>query len=425
MPDLKLLPLLEAAQPERLQARLAPFFGPAAGPVRLVAARLQAPVCYWAVYQQGRERVTLKSFFAAADFAQYAEQLASLYPERLDRPDHPCGGLLLAPELNGVIWRVPFDPALLGLDRCLDGAWVARALGGAAERLLDVRLLRYNPEVGALCAYRDRARGRLVAYGKVTAEETCGLVYAVLRRLGLTPARRLGRLRIPRPLAFRADVGLLLQTPVPGRPLGRDRNRRRFLQLCRAAGSALAAVHGSGVPFGRPRRLDDLLARLESTLPELPFVAPQLYDRLRRLASQLAARAARTRPGPLVPSHGDFKWDQLLERGGRFSLIDFELFCQAEPEYDAGSFCAYLPPSRPRDWAEAAAPALLRAAFLRAYRRASGRVLRMERLALYEAAALAVRALAHVWHHQPGWELRAAQLLDLAFERLVSAEGGG
>ena len=41
---------------------------------------------------------------------------------------------------------------------------------------------------------------------------------------------------------------------------------------------------------------------------------------------------------------------------------------------------------------------------------------------LYEAAVLAIRALAHAWQHQPDWQLAASQLLDLAFERLVSPE---
>ena len=35
---------------------------------------------------------------------------------------------------------------------------------------------------------------------------------------------------------------------------------------------------------------------------------------------------------------------------------------------------------------------------------------------------LAIRALAHAWQHQLDWQLAASQLLDLAFERLVSPE---
>lgn len=35
---------------------------------------------------------------------------------------------------------------------------------------------------------------------------------------------------------------------------------------------------------------------------------------------------------------------------------------------------------------------------------------------------LAIRALAHACQHQPDWQLAASQLLDLAFDRLVSPE---
>ena len=39
-----------------------------------------------------------------------------------------------------------------------------------------------------------------------------------------------------------------------------------------------------------------------------------------------------------------------------YSVIDFETFCQAEPEFDLGSFCGYLPSSTPSDWRESPGP---------------------------------------------------------------------
>ena len=128
MPDLKLLTLLEAAQPSRLEDALQPFFGPGAEPVAIESTRLQAPLCYWVVYRSGTQRVTLKSFFSEANFARYSARLTEYYPDQIGQPGHPAGGLAFLPALNGILCQFPCDPALLGLRRCLDGAWIAQAL---------------------------------------------------------------------------------------------------------------------------------------------------------------------------------------------------------------------------------------------------------------------------------------------------------
>ena len=424
MPDLKLAPLLEAVAPKAIAATLAPFVGDVAEPPAVETSRLQAPVCYWVVYRVGSRRVTLKSFFSADEYAAYVSTLADYYPDRLDRPDHPDGGIVPLPGLNAILWGFPFDPAMPLLNRALDGQWIGQILrrrppGLRGPEPLAPAVTSYNPEVGAVVAYREPTRNRVVAYGKVSPDATSGRLYLVMERLWQSEARRAGRLRLARPFAFRADAGLLLQAPVVGTPIGRERNRAVFLRLAEAAGPSLAAIHDAEIPFGPRRGIEELVARLESGLDEVALTSPALYLTLRRLTEQLAGRTARGRAEPSVFSHGDFKWDQFLEHRGRFALIDFELFCQAEPARDLGYFCAYLPPSRPRDWRDGVAVEQLRAAFLRSYAEAP---IDFERVGLYEAAVLGIRALSHVWQLRSGWELRAGQLLDLAFERLLAPE---
>jgi aminoglycoside phosphotransferase (APT) family kinase protein len=241
-------------------------------------------------------------------------------------------------------------------------------------------------------------------------------------RLWHSPARRSGRLRLAEPLAFRPEAGLLLQAPVPGRPAAPDRNDERFLDLVHAAASSLAALHGTGVSMGREVPLENVLAAFHASVPDLSFTSPELFVTARRLLDHLEARARRGTAGELVPSHGDFKWDQFLVSRGRYTLIDFESFCQAEPALDLGSFGAYLPPSTADDWRDSAAAELERAAFLKTYEEMSGRRIDLDRLSLYEATALARRAIAHMWTQSAGWELRASSLLDLAFERLQNPE---
>jgi len=79
-----------------------------------------------------------------------------------------------------------------------------------------------------------------------------------------TRARRNGALRIPRTLASKPAQGVVFQEAVAGEPIGRDRTSRLFAELATHAGAALAAA---------------------------------------------------SREETMVPSHGDFKYDQFL-RGG-------------------------------------------------------------------------------------------------------------
>lgn len=421
MPDLTLSVVLDAADPEAMAPHLARFFADGDGGARVESTRLQPPICYWAVYVHRDQRVTFKSFFKRVDYDAYAAALTEYYPDRVDQPRHPAGGFVLLPELNGLLWRFPFDPAMPSLSRCLDGAWVAEAIRRPRADLTP-RLRAYNPEIGASVTYRDERSGRATVFGKCSPAETAGLEYLVMDELWRSDARRRGDLLVSQPLAYRADMGILLQRRVRGRAPAGERNSRAFLDLALAAGRSLAALHATPIGFGPERGADDVLARIEGGLEELALTAPPLYDTLRRLIGQIRARTARGDAGEPVASHGDFKYDQFLCYRHRYVLIDFELFCRAERWLDLAHFCAYLPPSSPDDWREAAAGELVRARFLESYRTASGRRVDWERLGLYEAALLALRGLSHVWAHEPDWQVRAGALLDLGFERLVSPE---
>lgn len=418
MPDLTLSTLLDAVEPKVLEPHLRAVAGEWVLPTAHESRRLQAPICYWAVFTDASgRRATFKGFFSGEVYADYAEQLQTLYPDRFDAPGHPSGALALLPEWNGVLWTFPFDPSMPGLVQCVDGAFIGDALGRDGPVRPEVR--NYSPEVGALVAYQDPTQEELVAFGKVLPSGVSGTIYLAMDRLWKSRARRAGRLQVTRPLAYRPELGLLLQAPVPGAPVGRQRNRVVFRELAEHAGEAAAAVHAADIDFGPEQQLEALLQRLEAGQVDVGLTAPNLYATLRTLCSQLRERAGHSWPGPLVPSHGDFKYDQFLVDEGRFTLIDFEMFCQAEKEFDLGTFCAYLPSSQPEDWRDGVAVEVLRTAFLRTYERATGLALDFSRLALFEVTMLATRGLAQMWAHERGWELRTSQFLDLALDRLM------
>ncbi|HEY3117027.1 MAG TPA: aminoglycoside phosphotransferase family protein, partial [Chloroflexota bacterium] len=393
MADLKFETIHEASKPHEFQRSLAEIFPGSRRKLSLETTRLSAPTCHWAVYQWGPQRLTFKSFFEESDFDQYVGQLDRYYPQQLNDLDHPRGGFVLLPELNGIVWSFPFDPAMPGLHYSANVDWVASVLGEKSE--IVPKIVNYTPEVGSVLSYRVAGERQTLAYGKVTPHNVAGLQWLIMQRLWCSPAREAGVLNVAQPLAFRPEAGLLLQSAVPGKPIPADRNRTPFLDLVDQAGATLAAVHGADIPFGSERSLESLVEHVRKAMEDLKFMAPRLYPEVRKFLNQVEDRAGRSRPSPLVPSHGDYKYDQLLYSRGTYSLIDFEMFCQAEPALDLGTFCAYLPPSVAEDWRDGAATETLRTSFLASYENSTGEPIDLDRLALYESAMLALRGLSY------------------------------
>ncbi len=422
MPDLKLAQLLEATHPKNFTPILEQKLGSVDGKIRAEDTHLEPPFNYWIVYRIGAARVTLKSFFSSEDYERDKAKLIESNPEQIDDLHHPRGGIAFVPEVNGVLWSFPFDPSMLGLSSSMDGAWIAEVLKRKSSDPLIPDVKAYRPEISAVVAYREPNRRRVIAYGKYSPSDNSGRIYVVMSRLWNVLTDQPGGIRLARPLAFRPEAGLLLQSPVPGSTLGSERNNKLFLDLARCAGGVLPSIHNSNAPFGAKRSIKNYIRRLEDGLKDLSITSPPLYFTLSKLLERIILRDKNTTPEDAGPSHGDYKWDQFLEHRGKFSLIDFEFFCQAEPAFDLGYFCAYLPPSRPIDWRDSAAAEMLRGEFLRSYEDASDMELDLDRVAMYEAAILSIRALSHAWMQRSGWQMRASQLLDLAYERLVNPE---
>src|SRR5438270_12030268 len=111
MPDVKLAAMHEAANPAAIAPTLAPFLASEQLP-SVAMTRLQAPVCYWALYRVGERRATLKCFFDGQEYERYVAKLSRYYADRVDDPTHSAGGLMVLPEINGVVWGFPFDPGM-------------------------------------------------------------------------------------------------------------------------------------------------------------------------------------------------------------------------------------------------------------------------------------------------------------------------
>ena len=159
--------------------------------------------------------------------------------------------------------------------------------------------------------------------------------------------------RLAEPLAYLADERILVQGPVPGDLLLKDLARvaiadgdvglhGRFRAELAATAKGIAAVHGSGVTYGRTDTIEDELDKVREVVDRLAASAPELAEAAQPLVGCLAGLARETDPDPVVPCHHDFRPAQVLLDGEGVSFVDFDGACMGEPALDLGRFRAKL-----------------------------------------------------------------------------------
>jgi aminoglycoside phosphotransferase len=409
------------------------------GRVRRDGVRLEPPVAYWATYsvrieravrgrsdpEQRRLTLVVRACFARVDWDQYAGWLRELYGDAPCRPVDGLGHPVLVDELQQAWWFFPVDPHLPTLAAATDPRAVRRVLAPrysakTPPAKIRVDTVRYMPEISAALRYRivDKpAAAERVVFGKLYRGDRGRELHETMQQLWVLSTERPDLLSVVEPMAYDDALALHLEHAAPGTPVGSDRTDPVFLAAALAAAAALAVLHDSGLTSDSELPVEPEVNRLDDVTHQLSLVHPDAGRLLRDLVVQLRSRLSRTPAEDWVFTHGDMKYDQFLEDGGRFTLVDFEEVGRSETSWDLGKWCAHAVPSMPETWEDSDGAERARAAFLQRYLELRPDATRA-RFPIYEAIHLANRAMVLMWGQTEGWEGAAESLLTLAMERL-------
>ena len=156
------------------------------------------------------------------------------------------------------------------------------------------------------------------------------------------------------PVAFLPDLAMVLQDPLPGRPLdtlmatvGRPPRAgvRRAEDALAAAATGLATLHAARLPSGRPRPIAPRVERMARRADHAGRIDPELGRSMAALAEATGDSLENVSPPPdeLCLIHGDCKPSQfLVNYGWEIGLIDFDHCGYADPACDVGDFLASL-----------------------------------------------------------------------------------
>jgi hypothetical protein len=320
----------------------------------------------------------------------------------------------------------PLDPALPGL-AAITGSDGARLLAsflpecrrGAEVERIECELMHYKPfnravlRVRALLSRRDGASAsasRRTVYVKVFYNDRGAVNHEELASLW-SVAQRSKFLRVPEPLGYDPDQRLLVMSEAEGerhlnewircikkgQPLPAGASSERLERCVVSAARALGELQGSGL---HPERYEyeNELAHLRRDRGRLDQDVEERYPELIGSLDALVRRLEALAPveEPLVPSHGEFRHQQLVGDEDSLTLIDWDSFCLANPAMDAARWLARLTCDSLGDHAGTPGLEWLAATFRREF--LSLRPDAAAHLALYEGLHVTkhlVRAFAH------------------------------
>lgn len=383
--------------------------------------------------EQRELRLAARGVFDPDIWASYRKRIIDVYGNRPCEPLTNLGYPVVFDETQMVVWFYPVDPNLPGLWRSAREDEVLRLFrnhsgeilgrrGHASVKGVTLELARYLPEISAIIRYditADPEEASKTIFGKIQPGGRGAESNRVMTEIWKVAEASGGRLVVPRPLGYHSAFELYLQESMPGEAVGSDRTKPEFLASVLHAADALASIHESGIPTDKKLPFELEIARLDKTLDQFALVHPSAFFLLRELLVHLRAQLKKTPAEDWLPTHGDYKYDQILHHDGAFSLIDFDQFALAENCFDLAKYCAYVVPSAPLGWEQSVAAETARTAFLERYRERRPAAT-LQRLPIYEAVFLGQRAMTMMWIQSRGWNKATESLLVMAMERLKS-----
>jgi hypothetical protein len=341
---------------------------------------------------------------------------------RLARAVGPAGHRYLA-DRRLLLLAFPMDGRLSGLPAADSDDWVRDVVGPAVgidpAEITGIERKALNFKPWRRCVFRYRLRhagGTSAFYAKVFRDGRGETLY----ERSIAVHRHLDEAGVPwdtpRAVAYLPDEKVVVFEELPGgnelSDLLRQADRggaarARLLAGMERAGAVPRDLRGIEVPGLRSVPPATVLADMRKRMGGIELVAPGFAAAIERSMAGLAGDSESRVPEPLVPTHAAFRHDQVLVRGDRVALLDFDGLCLSGASADAGYFLGYLDATalrRPRRRALLEESA---AAFVYGMGKVDGTA---EWLAWFRAAALVKKAVRSFLSLDGKWRAAAAAL---------------
>ncbi len=251
------------------------------------------------------------------------------------------------------------DPALPTVAAALDPATVKAAFKRGLPRLAgehgqivvkSICVTRHKPGKRAVIEYDVRVEQsgvrttKAILIGKIRAKRFGNEAFRLLEQIWGAgfQSDSSDRVSVPEPIGVLPELRMWLQRKVRGEMASATLGGPDGVALAGRIAQGIHKLHRAGVPTDRTHGMADELRILHECLPKAATARPEFAARLARILVA-CDRLGATVPAPKVCGiHRDFYPAQVIVKGRRLCLIDFDLYCQGDPGLDVGNFIGHL-----------------------------------------------------------------------------------
>lgn len=208
-------------------------------------------------------------------------------------------------------------------------------------------LLKYVPGKRGVVVYEvafaEVKREPQKIFGKIYRKDRGQSMFNTLRALWQASRHaQAGCFALPEPLAYVAELGMVLQSAAQGQALARLSCAEDLFAAMQHTARGLAALHRLPVKVGEAKSFEDHLGKYCHPGPEIlaethPQIAPLLLELLAMMRADIQVRAIE-----LCPVHGDLNLAQIFITPERAVFIDFDGYCRSHAGLDVGNFLVTL-----------------------------------------------------------------------------------
>lgn len=216
--------------------------------------------------------------------------------------------------------------------------------------LMSIRVTRYKPERRCLIEYDltverpDAPLEPMTLVGKARSRGLDRSGYHLLQSLWKADfaAKSEDGISVPEPIGVIPAFQMWLQRKVLGTIATQRLSETGGVEIARRIAQAIHKLHQADMPTSRRHTITDELRILHERLPLVAQIKPQWTHRLERLLNT-CDRLGDTIPEPCMRGiHRDFYADQVIIKGTRLYLLDFDLYCEGDPALDIGNFLGHM-----------------------------------------------------------------------------------
>ena len=251
------------------------------------------------------------------------------------------------------------DPKLPELNRAFDEKEMRGMLTAALQRNTQTRIgeisrvrhevLKYKPGKHCVIKYRLEWEGNdstsTCLIGKLYRNNRGEHLFRKFQNLwnaSQDTQQQDNLFRMPFPIAYVSDLGMILQTEVSGLPLSSISPSEDWNGPVRSVGRNVAALHRLNVSTGEKKTMSDHIKKYchpgpQVLIAECPDLAHLVEPILYGLETDTGLQNA-----PVYPVHGDLAPTQILILDDHAFFVDLDGFCLSHPVLDIANFMTAL-----------------------------------------------------------------------------------